>query len=111
MSVNEAKPDYADAYYQGANTLSQIDTAFATSTPKALYEKYIELTLKDSSKLNLFKKELTTAYSYIAYYYLVKENKKDAIVFYKKVLFLDPKNENALRAIKGLQAKKEKKKK
>ena len=111
MSVNEAKPDYADAYYQRANTLSQIDTAFASTTPKVLYEKYIELTLKDSSKLNLFKKELTTAYSYIAYYYLVKENKKDAIVFYKKVLFLDPKNENALRAIKGLQAKKEKKKK
>jgi tetratricopeptide (TPR) repeat protein len=109
--VNEMKADYAEAYYWRAMSLSSLDPESKTDLPKPLMDKYIELQTADAAKYEAnkekWKKDLINAYSYLGYYYLVREkvadNKTKAKENYKKVLELDPENVNAKKVLTELK--------
>ncbi len=109
--VNEMKADYAEAYYWRGMSLSSLDPESKTDTPKPLMDKYIELQTADPAKYEAnkdkWKKDLINAYSYLGYYYLVRDkvadNKIKARENYKKVLELDPENANAKKVLSELK--------
>lgn len=105
--VNEAKPDYADAYLQRANANAALDTLLKSTTAKTLYEKYIELTLADTANFNKQKaslsKSIASAYDYLGFYYLQKDMKNECKAMYRKALEYDPKNKNAIEVLKQLK--------
>jgi tetratricopeptide (TPR) repeat protein len=109
--VNEMKADYAEAYYWRGMSLSSLDPESKTDLPKPLMDKYIELQTADAAKYEAnkekLKKDLINAYSYLGYYYLVRDkvadNKMKAKENYKKVLELDPENVNAKKVLTELK--------
>ncbi len=109
--VNEMKADYADAYYWRGMSLSALDPESKTDLPKPLMDKYIELQTADAVKFEAnkekWKKDLVNAYSYLGYYYLVRDkladSKTKAREHYKKVLDLDPENVNAKKVLSELK--------
>jgi predicted Zn-dependent protease len=109
--VNEMKADYADAYYWRGMSLSALDPESKTDLPKPLMDKYIELQTADAVKFEAnkekWKKDLVNAYSYLGYYYLVRDKVADSKIKarenYKKVLELDPENVNAKKVLSELK--------
>ncbi|MBC7382417.1 MAG: tetratricopeptide repeat protein [Bacteroidia bacterium] len=99
IKVNEMVPNYPDAYLWRGNSNANLDPGNKTDLAKENYEKYITIltsdTLKFQTKKESFKPNLIIAYDYLGNYYLQKDNKTMAKEFYRKVLELDPKNENA----------------
>jgi tetratricopeptide (TPR) repeat protein len=97
--VSEMMPNYPDAYFWRGLTISATDPDSKLETPKPLFEQYISLITADSVKFEAnkdkYKRDLISAYGYLAYYYLVRDNKTLAKEYYKKVLELDPENANA----------------
>jgi tetratricopeptide (TPR) repeat protein len=97
--VSEMMPNYPDAYFWRGLTISATDPDSKLETPKPLFEQYISLITADSVKFEAnkdkYKRDLISAYGYLAYYYLARDNKALAKEYYKKVLELDPENANA----------------
>jgi tetratricopeptide (TPR) repeat protein len=97
--VSEMMPNYPDAYFWRGLTISATDPDSKLETPKPLFEQYISLITADSVKFEAnkdkYKRDLISAYGYLAYYYLARDNKTLAKEYYKKVLELDPENANA----------------
>lgn len=105
--VNEAKPDYADAYLQRANANAAMDTLLKTTVAKQMYEKYIEITLADTAAFNKQKaslsKSLASSYDYLGFYFLQKDMKNECKAMYRKALEYDPNNKNAIEVLKQLK--------
>ena len=101
--VSEMMPNYPDAYFWRGLTISATDPDSKLETPKPLFEKYISLITADSVKFEAnkdkYKRDLISAYGYLAYYYLARDNKALAKENYKKVLELDPENVNAKKVL------------
>jgi tetratricopeptide (TPR) repeat protein len=98
--LNEVKPDFALGYLWRARVNSMFDPDSKEGKARPYYEKFIALAGSDQSK---YKKELIEAYSYIGYYYLLKNDhirSKDA---WKKVKELDPSNKKAEEALKNIK--------
>jgi tetratricopeptide (TPR) repeat protein len=98
---------YSPTSYLGsfwrARVNSQIDKETTLGLAKPYYEKALEMLIKDPAK---YKKEISEIYSYLAFYYYVKEDNATSIDFWKKVLELDPENQKAQGAISALEKKK-----
>jgi lipoprotein NlpI len=62
----------------------------------------LEIVVKDPVK---YKKELSEIYSYLGFYYYLKEDKVTSIDYFKKLLEIDPENTKALEALKSLEKK------
>lgn len=75
---------------------SQLDPETTQGLAKPYYEQYIELAKKenpDNPKL------LIEPYSYLGYYYFVKEDKANSDACWKKILEIDPTNATAKQAL------------
>lgn len=98
---------YSPTSYLGpfwrARVNSAIDKETSAGLAKPYYEKALEMLIKDPVK---YKKEISEIYSYLGFYYYVKEDNTTSIDFWKKVLELDPENQKALGAINALEKKK-----
>jgi lipoprotein NlpI len=69
------------------------------------YTKYIELVTADSANALKYNKELIEAYSYIGVIKLRKEKDyKGSLEYWNKVLAIDPKQQQALEAIKVINS-------
>jgi len=104
--VNELRPEYADAYFWRANSLSGLDPDFKLEDAKTQYEKYLDISINDpkfAANKDRIKKDLVTSYSYLGYYNLVREKKAETKEMYKKVLELDPDNSNAKKVLAELK--------
>jgi tetratricopeptide (TPR) repeat protein len=100
FSILSAKvPDLAIAYFWQARVKTNFDPESDSGLAKPYYEKFIEISKEDTSK---FKKELIEAYSYLGYYYYLKENNANSKIYWQKVHALDPKNNQAIEALKSL---------
>jgi tetratricopeptide (TPR) repeat protein len=97
---------YSPTSYLGsfwrARVNSAIDSETTLGLAKPFYEKALELLIKDPVK---FKKQLTEIYAYLGFYYYVKEDKPASIDCWKKLLEIDPENQNAQETIKSLEKK------
>jgi len=86
-----------------ARVNSDIDKETTLGLAKPFYEKALTILLTDSVK---YKKEICEAYTYLGFYYFVKEDKTTSIDYWKKLLELDPENAKAAEALNMLEKKK-----
>ena len=101
--VEELTPtSYLGSFWR-ARVNSSIDKETTLGLAKPFYEKALEIIIADPEK---YKKAISEVYAYLGYYYLVKEDNKTSMEYWKKLLELDPENPNALKAIQSLEKKK-----
>jgi tetratricopeptide (TPR) repeat protein len=105
--VTELSPNWPNGYLYNGRSSSQIDTLFNTLQAIPPYEKYIELNSVDSVTTAKYSKELIEANSYIAVAYLRKKDCDKSILYWKKVLAIDPKVQQAIDAIKIIKESKD----
>lgn len=105
--ITQSNPDLPIGYLWRARANSQLDSTQALAKP--YYETYIQKVGNDTLKN---KAGLIEAYSQLGYYYLLKKDKENASMYYRKILNLDPDNTNAKAYFESLKprAKKEGKK-
>ncbi|WP_114782223.1 tetratricopeptide repeat protein [Botryobacter ruber] len=99
-NITKAGPTYPYGHLWRAYANASLDPESEQGLAKPHFEEFIKLAESDSVK---FKNELVQAYSYLAYYYLVKNENDNSIKYWKQVLALDPENENAKIALKQLE--------
>ena len=107
--VNEVSPKYASAYLWRAKANTQLDTTSENGLAKPHYEKYIELAEADVANAAKYTSGLAEAYGYMAYYFVIKEDKSAALEVLKKksALPLDPDEAKKVKdAISQLEGKK-----
>lgn len=98
--LEEMKPDYAETYYWRGNIQANVDTEALDTLGKHNYEKYISMVEATPDK---YKRNLITAYMYLAAYHIKKEKNSDAKAYLNKVIALDPKNKDATDLLKQLK--------
>ncbi|HNW98615.1 MAG TPA: tetratricopeptide repeat protein [Bacteroidales bacterium] len=108
-SVLAQKPDYINAVMYRAQGRSIVDSTSELGLAKPYYENLVTLSLADSAK---YVKYLTTAYSYLRYYYFKQynmnkkcEDAKKSIGYCDKILAIDPKDQNSIDIKKSLAVK------
>jgi len=94
-------PDLPIAYFWRARVKANFDPETEQGLAKPYYEKFLTVSNTDTSK---FKKEVIEAYKYLGYYYFLKNDKQQSLEYWRKVLDLDPADEQAEDAIKGITA-------
>lgn len=92
-------PDLAIAYFWKARVKTNFDPESDAGLAKPYYEQFLQLSNEDTIK---FKKELIEAYSYLGYYYYLKNDNANSKLYWQKVLAIDPKNIQAIEAVKNL---------
>ncbi|MBC8004088.1 MAG: tetratricopeptide repeat protein [Verrucomicrobia bacterium] len=90
---------YLGPFWRG-RVNSVLDTETTLGLAKPYYEKALETLVKDPVK---YKKEISEVYSYLGFYYYVKEDSATSISYWKKLLEIDPENLKALEAVKSLE--------
>ena len=105
MKVNELSPKFASGYLWRAKANTQIDSTSELGLAKPHYEKYIELAEADSANAAKYNSGLIEAYGYLAYYYILKKDNANALLYLRKKAALplepdDKKNvEDAIRQL------------
>jgi tetratricopeptide (TPR) repeat protein len=102
----KAKPDLATGYLFRARTNASLDSLSEKGSAKPYYEKLLTLIESDTVK---YKKEIVESYSYLGYYYYLKNDIPAAKSFFQKVLVFDPENPQAKEAVKKLGHEKDRK--
>jgi tetratricopeptide (TPR) repeat protein len=92
-------PDLPVAYFWQARVKTNFDPESDSGLAKPYYEQFLQLSNEDTLK---FKKELIEAYSYLGYYYYLKEDNANSKLYWQKVYAIDPKNNQAIEALKSL---------
>jgi len=98
--VNELFPNYAYGWSGRARANTQIDSTSENGLAKPFYEKYIELAMADSANSAKYTQGLIEAYTYMAYYYILKKDTVNALKYLhlKEGLPLEPED---LKKVKG----------
>lgn len=87
-------------YFWKGRVRSALDPETTLGLAKPQYEKTIEITASNTTK---YKKELIESYSYLGYFYYVKNDATNSKLNWSKILEIDPTNEKALQAIKEIK--------
>jgi len=101
--VEEYSPNSYLGPFWRARVNSVIDTESTLGLAKPFYEKALEMLIKDPVK---YKKEISEVYSYLGFYYYVKDETDTSIDYWKKLLEIDSENLKAQEALKSLEKKK-----
>jgi Flp pilus assembly protein TadD len=88
MKINEMAPTWATGWLGRARVNSHIDSTSEAGLAKPFYEKYDSIAGADSVNIVKYQGGLSEAYGYLAYYYILKEDKKNALIYLKKKLLL-----------------------
>lgn len=100
--VNRLSPDFEPAYLFRARVYSNLDPDTKEGLAKPFYDKVVEKAQADSVK---YSKDLLESYSYLGYYYLVNRQYCESLMYWDKILGIDPANENAASALKDLKSR------
>ncbi|MEI8047784.1 MAG: tetratricopeptide repeat protein [Bacteroidota bacterium] len=100
VRVIALNPNFEPAYVYRARIYSTFDPETKEGLAKPYYEKVLEVAAQDTVK---YSKDIVEAYSYLGYYYLVIKNYCESLVNWDKIVGIDPKNENAVKALKDLK--------
>ena len=71
---------------------------------KPYYERYIQMITADTANITKYQRDLVEANRYLAYYYLVKKDCPQSTIYWKKVLELEPANEQAKDALELIKS-------
>ena len=102
VTVNRMAADFEPAYLFRARVYSNLDPETKDGLAKPFYEMLIEKANADSVK---YSKDMLEAYNYLGYYYLVNKQYCESLLYWDKILGIDPANENANSAIKDLKTR------
>jgi tetratricopeptide (TPR) repeat protein len=98
--VNRMSADFEPAYLFRARVYSNLDPETKDGLAKPFYEKLVEKASADSVK---YGKDMLEAYNYLGYYYLVNKQYCESLMYWDKIVAIDPANENANSALKDLK--------
>lgn len=109
-TYNDLKSKFADAEEYAIYKIAQVNSYMDPETTEGLAKPYYEQLAgiiepraeKDASD----KARLIESYSYLGYYYLVKEDIETSTSYWNKILELDPENAKAKQVIESLSKKK-----
>ena len=73
---------------------------------KPYYEKVVEVLSEREEITSLIKDALKEAYSYLGYYYYLQRDNPNTLLYWNKVLELDPENEYGKQVLKSLKENK-----
>ena len=98
MKANELSPKWASAWLSRADANTQIDSTSEAGLAKPFFEKYIEIAESDSANASKYTSGLSKAYGYLAYYYILKKDNANALMYLKKkqLLPLDPEEKKSV---------------
>ena len=95
MLIERAPESYA-GYRFKALTKHAINPDTEVGLAKPYYEKVEKIIMSEEDELTAAKKRiLLEAYNYLGYYYYMKSDKGNTILYWNKVLEIDPDNKNA----------------
>ncbi len=105
-STLSIQPGHINALLLKATTKNMIDEylnpKLIVGLAKPYFELYIQKTQQDTVK---FVKERIQAFNYLGYYYLLYKEYCNSLDYWQRMVAVDPKNQNALEAIKDLKGK------
>ncbi len=104
----DLSPKWSGAWLQRAKINAQIDSTSEAGLAKPYYEKYIEFALADSANAAKYQNGMIEAYTYMAYYYILKKDEATSKSYlYKKLdLPLEPEDrKNVQKAIDQLEGR------
>lgn len=108
--VNELSPKYASGWLWRAKANTHIDSTSEDGLAKPYFEKYIEIALADTANPSKYQSGLVDAYGYLAYYFILKKDNPNGLLFLKKKIEfpLDPEEKKSIQqAIDQLEGKKQ----
>jgi tetratricopeptide (TPR) repeat protein len=94
-------PDHYMGYFWRARVNAVLDPETELGLAKPYYEKVAEILEKTNNAER--KKEIIEAYQYLGYYYYLKEDLPNSLIYFNKIITIDPNNSVAQEAIKGIQ--------
>jgi tetratricopeptide (TPR) repeat protein len=97
------QPNMTVGYIWAGRTKSNLDPESENGLAKPYYEAAIE---KAASSPEKNKQELKEAYSYLGYFYFLKNDRAVCKTYWEKVLQLDPNDNKAKEALKALHSSK-----
>ena len=97
--VTTLSPNSYLGYLWRARANSMLDPETSTGIAKPYYEKTLEMI---GAEPNAYPKEMIEIYSYMGYYYFLKDDIQASRTYWEKILEIDPSNSKAKDALKGL---------
>lgn len=88
MKANDLSAKWATGWLLRAQINANIDSTSEAGLAKPFYEKFIELAMGDSANPAKYQKGLIGAYTYMAYYYILKKDNTNGLDFLKKKIEL-----------------------
>ena len=104
-TVIENIPEGHTGYVLRARTNALLDPDSEIGLAKPYYEKAIELLVDKDTSVKSIRDNLMESYSYLGYFYYLKEDKDNTILYWNKVLELDPENANAKMVLESMKKK------
>lgn len=96
----EVHPNQIDfSNFMRARINSTLDPETTEGLAKPFYEALATSLAANTNRDNTDNIRLVEAYRYLGYYYLVKDDKENANIYWNKVLEIDPENETAKQAL------------
>jgi tetratricopeptide (TPR) repeat protein len=108
--VNEVMPAYASGWLWRAMANANIDSTMAQALAKPFYEKYIEVANADTAgfKPGKYKTGLVQAYWYfVDYSFTIEKNTPRAKEYLNRILSIDPTDQKAKDALRGIEFEQE----
>jgi tetratricopeptide (TPR) repeat protein len=111
--LNEVSPKYATGFLWRAKANSYIDSTSELGLAKPYYEKYLEVAMADTAGLagGKYKAGMVESYRYLAYYYILKNDKSKTREYLNKILEIDPSDGPAKKGLEDLDRPKQQLKK
>jgi tetratricopeptide (TPR) repeat protein len=94
-------PEHYMGYFWRARVNAILDPNTESGLAKPYYEKVAEILEKTNNAER--KKEMIESYQYLGYYYYLKEDKSNSLIYFNKIIAIDPNNSVAQEAIKGIE--------
>ncbi len=96
-------PEGYTGYLWKARTKSALDPDSEIGLAKPFYEKTIEILSEKTEGTKTTNAALIESYSYLGYFYYLKNDTENTRLYWNKVLELDPENANANMVLKSLK--------
>jgi len=102
-TVCKMMPDSYTGYLWRGHANSALDPETTMGLAKPFYESAVTAIINKSKEggLNGNRKDLIVCYRYLGYYYYLKEDKANSIIYWNKVLELDPNNAMAKQVLES----------
>ncbi|MDR2626618.1 MAG: hypothetical protein LBC40_01120, partial [Dysgonamonadaceae bacterium] len=100
--VTKKNSDSHLGYIWRARSVASLDPELTEGAAKPLYEKALEVLLKDADAADKRRKELTECYQYLGNYYYLNKDKENTLLYFNKMLEINPTNKEMEKVVKEL---------